>query len=69
MTTYATVDQVPQWDLLTDFDTLTVAEGAMIAGILRLRPAAAGDAALRSALSGVADLRPAVAGDAELRAA
>lgn len=69
MTVYATVDQVPQWDLLTNFDTLTVADGGMIAGVLRLRPAVAGVPEMASAVGGTVSVAVAVAGDADLRAA
>ena len=69
MPTYATVDDVPDWDSLTDFDTLTVAEGKMVSGILRLVPRVAGDADVFLSVGADAIMTASVAGATDLRAA
>ena len=69
MTTYATVDDVPDWDLLYDFDTLTTADGNMVSGTLRLVPCVVGDADVFLSVGADAVMATSVAGATDLRAA
>ncbi len=66
MPVYDSIDDVPSWDSLSDFDSLTVAEKGMVLAGIRIRPAASGGSGISSWVLAGVDFRPMVFGNASL---
>ncbi len=62
MPVYDSIDDVPSWDSLSDFDSLTVAEKGMVLAGIRIRPAASGGSGISSWVLAGVDFRPAASG-------